>query len=655
MRLQKLTLKNFKGIRDFTFSPMGEDATIYGDNGTGKTTVMDGFVWLITDKDSLNAANFGIKTLAAGVPVSNIDHEVEGVFDVDGREITLKKVFREVWTKKRGSAQASFTGHETLYFVNDVPVKLKVFTEKITEIARPELFRLLTSPRYVNEEMRWEQRRRLLIEVCGDVSDGDVIATNTDFQKIAVMLGGKKSADEYRQEIAYRKTGINKELTAIPVRIDELEKTLPANDHIRDAAKLIDDKAALDSRLSVLRNELSMIESGGAVGIKKKELLEVQNQIQAIEVAHKKALEGVMDLRRDAARKTESALFESKKKEIVISSDIKAVDIEINALTAAVEALRKKWFEEHAKTFMPPENSETCPTCGQSLPESKIEETIKAAQAEFKRIKADLLENINVSGLQHSEKLITAKTKESELIKALKDQNYLVKLAEEAHAKAKRKITEPSGIETSGEHTALIEKAQALDSELGELAIGGHDAAAEVYAQIEAATVSIDTINQKLAEIETAGKTRTRINELMADEKRLAGEYEKLEADLHLLEEFTRAKCDMLTDRINAKFTITRWKLFEEQINSGIKDTCIAMHDGVPYQDLNNAMRIRVGADIVRTLQAHYGVHMPIWFDNKESIVGNIDMDCQVISLIVSEEDKELRVETSGNKAQKAA
>lgn len=653
MRLQKLTLKNFKGIRDFSFSPGGEDAAIFGDNATGKTSVMDGFVWLLTDKDSLNSANFGIKTLADGVPVSNIDHEVEGVFDVDGREVTLRKVFSEKWTKRRGSASPDFSGHTTDYFVNGVPVKLKGFNEKIAEIARPELFRLLTSPRYVNEEMKWDARRKLLIEVCGDVSDADVIATSAEFARIPAMLGGgKKTADEYRQEIAYRKQGINKELSAIPVRIDELTKmpTQPL-----DPGPLSKEKSAVESRLAVLRNELSMIESGGAAGIKKKELLDLQNQIREMEAAHKKAIEAVMEKRRGAERAAEGAAFLAKKKALEISAEIKQADIAIKALTAAIEALREKWFEENKKAFVAPDVSGSCPTCGQSIPESQIADTIKTAQAEFNRIKADALGCIQAAGKEHAEKLASAQTKMGALIKDLQAQEVRANLAEDNYIKAKEALAAPAGIPAPGDLDILTEKANAIDAELGELAIGGHDAAAEVYAQISDLELELNGLRAKQADIDAAAKTRERIAELAKQEKTLAKEFEALEADLHILEEFTRAKCGMLTERINGKFKITRWKLFEEQINSGIRDVCIAMVDGVPYPDLNSAMKTRCGADIVRTLQNHYSFYPAVWFDNKESVVGPIEMDCQVINLIVSENDKSLRVVMEKQVAEKAA
>lgn len=641
MLLKKLTLRNFQGIRDFVFEPNGDDGTIYGSNATGKTTLFNSFTWLLTDKNSLNDSNFGIKTLAGGVPVGNIDHEVEGVFDV-GREITLRKVFREVWTKKRGSAQASFTGHETLYFVNDVPVKLKGFTEKIADIARPELFRLLTSPRYVNEEMKWEARRRLLIDICGDVSDGDVMATNPVFQKIAVMLGDKKSADEYRQEIAYRKQGINKELTAIPVRIDELSKTLPAGDQLPDAGKLIAEKAELDSRLSVLRNELSMIESGGAVGIKKNELLNVQNQIQALEIVAAKEAEKEAARLRGVAKYCEESLGNARDKEAKIKVNIDALAATITSNESQMVTLRAQWAEKNKETFVAPTVTCNCHVCG-ALPEHQVNFSTEKAEADFNQKKAEALKGIQVNGRQLADQTDTMKIQKLKLATDMQDARNLVEACQQDFENAQKAVVAPVSMEITPEHAALIEKVRAIDAELGELAIGGHDAAAEVYTKIDEAEKSLENVVGKLATINEADKTRTRINDLMAQEKTIAAEYERLESDLQLLEEFTRAKCSMLTTRINSKFQVTRWLLYENQINGGMKDCCIATVDGVPYGDLNNAARINCGIDIINALSEYHGISLPLFIDNAESIVETLPTNSQTIRLVVSAEDKFLR------------
>jgi predicted ATP-dependent endonuclease of OLD family len=121
--LKSLILKNFKGIK-FLKVDFSKVTNISGDNATGKTTVFDAFTWLLFDKDSQDRSNFEIKTLGTdGQPIHNLEHQVTGTLSIDGREITLSKLFREKWVKKRGESEQEFSGHETLYYINDVPAK----------------------------------------------------------------------------------------------------------------------------------------------------------------------------------------------------------------------------------------------------------------------------------------------------------------------------------------------------------------------------------------------------------------------------------------------------------------------------------------------------------------------------------------------------
>ena len=115
---------------------------------------------------------------------------------------------------------------------------------------------------------------------------------------------------------------------------------------------------------------------------------------------------------------------------------------------------------------------------------------------------------------------------------------------------------------------------------------------------------------------------------------------------MYLTEEFIRTKVRLLEDRINSKFKMARFKLFEVQVNGALAETAETMYNGVPYSNLNNGARINVGLDIIRTLAKHYNLYPPIFIDNRESITELIDVSPQqTISLIVSEKDQKLRVE----------
>ena len=111
IKIERLTLQNFKGIRSLEINAEGKNLNIYGDNATGKTTVFDAFMWLLFNKDSLGRSDFGIKTQdSEGNTIHNLEHSVECELTVDDAILTLKKVYAEKWTKKRGSAEAEFTG-----------------------------------------------------------------------------------------------------------------------------------------------------------------------------------------------------------------------------------------------------------------------------------------------------------------------------------------------------------------------------------------------------------------------------------------------------------------------------------------------------------------------------------------------------------------
>ena len=203
-------------------------------------------------------------------------------------------------------------------------------------------------------------------------------------------------------------------------------------------------------------------------------------------------------------------------------------------------------------------------------------------------------------------------------------------------------------------HALRLQK-ETLESQLSELQLGSRDSANDIREKIAAVSHGIEEHRAVLAQIEHNKKAGARIEELKAEERKLAGEYEKVDRDAFLCDLFVKTKVSMLTEKINSRFEFTRFVLFEDQINGGISETCRVMVNGIPYENLNNAMRIQSGMDVIRTMQKHYGVMAPCWIDNRESIVELPKMDCQVISLVVSAEDKTLRIEMENANVQRNA
>jgi len=659
MKLLSLTLKNFKGIKSFTLDTQGCDISVFGDNATGKTTLADAFMWLLFDKDSQNRKDFEIKTLGPdGEPEHGLEHTVEAILELeDGSQLALKKVFKEKWTKKRGSATAEFTGHTTDYYLDGVPVKKKEYDEKIAEIADEEIFRLLTDPRYFNEVLHWQKRRELLLEVCGDVSDAEVIASKKELSKLADILGNR-TIEQHRKVIQARRSEINKELEKIPVRIDEVERNLPNVDDITNTEALPNDIAKLREELRSKQEELAQAKAGGKIA----DLTAKKRMIEAKMLEEKNRMIGEATRKSDLLREE---LFQvndtiSKTKSEIDYRKMKArnTKTEISNLEEKLKTLRTSWHAENSKTFEF-DQSETCPYCGQALPQEQLQEAREKALADFNRKKAEQLEAINDEG----RRLAARKSElEDELKDLLREQEMLEATLPGLEKKQEALQTEIKSIqdslknlEPSAEYVRLQKQHEELQEQIRQAQADVSTTVAAIQKEADEISGAIQALEQAKARFEARESGLNRIEELKAEERKLATEYEELEQQLYLTEEFIRTKVRLLEDKINSKFKMARFKLFEVQVNGALAECCETTYNGVPYSNLNNGARLNIGLDIINTLAEHYDFAPPVWLDNAESVTDILPTRGQQIRLVVSEKDKRLRAEIAEKKEKKEA
>ena len=149
-----------------------------------------------------------------------------------------------------------------------------------------------------------------------------------------------------------------------------------------------------------------------------------------------------------------------------------------------------------------------------------------------------------------------------------------------------------------------------------------------------------------LAKEQTLADTKKRIAELQAEQRKAAAEVEQMDRLIAMCEEFTRYRVQAITESVNSKFRLTRWRLFTEQVNGGLADCCEPMdRNGSTFEGTNNAMKINIGMDIIDTLSVHFSRRVPLFVDNAESVTHLQPIGSQVVRLVVSEQDKELRIE----------
>lgn len=653
MKLLILKLRNFKGVKSFTLDTQGGDVAVFGKNGTGKTTLADAFMWLLFDKDSCNRKQFDIKTLDAdNRPIHHLEHEVEAVLSLDsGKQITLRKVFKEKWTKKRGQAHGEFTGHTTTYYINDVPVKKTEYAAKVAEIADEEVFRLLTDPTHFNVNLHWEKRRALLLEVCGDISDADVIASDKALAKLPDIIGDR-TLDEHKKVITEKRKKINDELKLIPARIDEVQRGLP---ELPESGQ-----GALDAQLAELREareakaeERARLENGGEIAEKQKRLAEINAELMEIENEYWAAVYKDIDAQKarlsevyDQARDLKGAIREANR-------EINSNQERIAHLSTKRESLLDRWHQYNNLTFEHHEES-VCPTCGQDIPQEQLDAAREKALAEFNTAKAEKLQEITAEGK-------AVKAEIDELTARNVELTAKVAEAEQEFAKQERLVGEIQNAinlmqEAAGDYAtnlsyqAKMQERDAIKAEIDRLKSGNTEAVERITGEIEALDQEITVVQGRLAQIAQHERGQARIKELEARERELAAEFERLEGELYLCDQFTRVKVALLDEKINSRFQHARFKLFKENINGGIESCCETLYGGVPYgSNLNTGAKCLVGVDIINTLADYYGFAPPVFLDNAESVTEPIETRGQLIRLIASTEDNVLRVEREAN------
>ena len=633
MKLLKLSLTNFKSIRQSSFEFNGENKIIFGDNATGKTTVFDSMCWLLFGKDSLDRSDFEIKTLVNGEPIHKVNHEVEGEFsNDDGTQFTLKRVYREKYSNPRGG-DTKLTGHTTDYFINEVPVKEKEYKAYINNLISDDVFKLITNPLYFNEQYSWQNRRKLLLEMCGNVDDETVIRNHGELRKLLSILNGR-TVEEHKKIVAAKKTAINKELDMIPVRIDEA---------IRNKPEVQSDKDKLKADIETFNTGINQLEEEAAViknGLKE---TEVKSKIRSIKrTIDERRNQVLFDYDKEKTRLRGEYEFALKKLKSIEQERDRPVDHNYETgKNIERENERIKKLKEEFNTFNNQEFDDVnCPTCGQPYPDAK-REILKEA---FNMQKATNLEEWQK--LIDSEENMKRSYIEQEEIVAVKIDGLTNQVEEqqqdyERKFKAYEELEQPD-INKDSVYMDLQAQLFLLESELDDTdTTNSYEAINKDIDEMKAKrTQLVDELN-KHELIETIDE---RVKELERKQQQLANDKNELDEAMFLMDEFIKAKVDMLEQSINSHFEYARFKMFNVLVNGNIEECCETTYKGVPYRSMNNAARMNVGLDIINALTKYFKVDAPVFIDNAEAVTTFIHCHSQVIQLFVDVTFKELTV-----------
>lgn len=686
--LKRLTLVNFKGLRNVVVEFGDGVTTISGRNGTGKTTIADSFAWLLWGKDSEGNSDskFGIKTNdAEGNFIPDLEHGATGLFDVvdtetgEASSVELRRVYVEEWKTPKGSTERTLSGHHTDYFFNGVPLKKAEYDAKVAAIIPEDLFKVITDPYYFLT-LHWKAQREYLLTMAGKINDADVAATREEFAALLHRVTGK-TMEEYKKEISVRRGRIEAQLDKIPTRKDEATRNTP----------VAPDYAALESEKAQIQEDLANIDAAAASEaeanrVAYEQAAKIQAEINTKRDAQAKALQDAKEAARAAAYETNRVADEAardlaqiqrdeesenkyySREKSVITASIATAKRRKEGYEAQVADLRKRWEAVNNEQFQeqqaPTAGPLICPVFGHQCADpgaanrhqcdaaaalESFRKNQDTARAAFIANQTARLDKMDAEG-QELNRLIAAQDAEIKRLEAeavaldtkhnAAVQDYATKKAtyNNTIAANPRVSTDPQiDPQTLPTWVALQKEIDQLNARRAAVtAPTTQDAAAE--RQLSRATLRalLSEIDQKLGLRATIKAAEARIVELDKEAATLAQEKATLQTEEALIDDFVRCRMEEVERRVNGLFDGVEFRMYKTLVNGEKEPDCVAYIGGVRYQDKNHAGQINAGLAVINALCAFHGVTAPIIVDNAESVNDFIPVKSQLVRLVVT-------------------
>lgn len=630
--LTHMEIHQFKGIQQLTLDFSPEENSLYGANATGKTTVYDALLWLLFDRDSSGSSKFAVKPIAA---TQGVTPTVSACFTVNGQPLQLQKTLREKWEKHRGG-EARFAGDTREYFVDNVPRKETEYKRIVSGYIDETRFKLLTNLYTFARDMHWKDRRALLAELCELSSEYEIASGEPKFAALLDVLQ-KHTVSEYKTMLTNQRKGINAELNTMPVRIDECERMI-AHLETLPFQQAKEELSALQSALEQAQTEQDCMNAGILLAQAENKKRSAENDLRALELKNQQyhATQGIQTVDSRAALLRE---LSQRKAALQIAQNLEeTAERKLKIAQAHLQEYREKWSTIKNEPVV---IDTVCPTCGQAFPPEKIKAIQEKLSAEKRSrlqaltMDADILKNEIVeleSSANETREQVNSLTQEcqslQEQLDAIPEQKQSA--IQDLPEYQEQKLLLCAKLEEIEEEIARFQKMNQQDSVHKRTIQGLQEKIQEKQ--------SVISQEQQLTD------TRRRIAELQQKQRAKAAKLDEIDSNIDLCDDFLQYKANLTEDRINNRFRLAKFRMFRKLVNGGLEDCCEITVNDVPYSDLNTAMKVNVGLDCINALSEHFSVSVPLFVDNAESVTQLLDMSSQRIRLIVSAEDKELRL-----------
>jgi DNA repair exonuclease SbcCD ATPase subunit len=633
MKLKKVVLENFMcyAHAEFDFYAITK---IMAKNGKGKSAIATAYLWCLFNCDYELKDNPVARREVDGKSVDDMDTSVELVLDVDGKEVTMKKVQVRTYNKDK-------TGYkdDNSYYINDVRKNLKDFNAYLD--VDMNVFKMCSNVNaFLNQKP--EEMREYLFGLVGNATDLDIASQKAELAELVPMLN-KYTVEELSAMNKATKTKITKDLPILDGQIKEKERDI----QLKQAIEVSD--------LELMKNGLKeQIADCVAKQTDNDKLMAEYDKSSAdiLDLKFKqgdllrKANEENVKARREIEDKISDKQFLIRRTEKTIEYQQNTIEYQqntIDSINKNLQNIRNEWKAENERKF--DETSLICSCCGQEYPEDKKEQI----KADFESHKAEELKLITCNGNLFKDKLDKNKKILKDLQKELPQHKESLEMLNTAIADLEKQLSElPQKIDVT-----TTEEYKALEQQIAEKEEAMHKAndisavKAELKAQENDLRQQLAECESQIAKFDTAADEQ-RLEELK--QARIDSEQNKANAEkiLDLLDELDKAKNEALTEAVNSHFGLVKWQLFEYAKNGNYKSCCIPTVDGKSILTTmsNKGNRILGRVDICNSIQKISGMSVPIILDDSESLdeenqkkVAEM-VDNQLIMLIANNSEK---------------
>nr|DAW53953.1 MAG TPA: chromosome partition protein [Caudoviricetes sp.] len=637
IKLLGMRLENFMCYVDTEFS-FYQLTKILAENGRGKSSIVTAYLWCLFNCDYELKDNPVVRREVDGKSVDDMDTSVELMLDIDGKEVTMKKVQVRTYNKDK-------TGYkdDNSYYINDVRRNLKDFNTYLD--VDMNVFKMCSNVNaFLNQKPA--EMREYLFSLVGDVTDLDIASQKAELAELVPLLE-KYTTEELSAMNKATKTKITKDLPILDGQIKEKERDV----QLKQAIEVSD--------LELMKNGLKeQIEDCIAKQTDNDKLIaeydkassDILNLKFELSDMSRKANEDNIKARQEIESKISDKRFLIRQTEKTISETEHCIELSkrtIESITGYLNAERKKWTEENNRQF--DENSLICPYCGNEYSEGKKEQL----RADFKKHKVDTLKAITDNGNLYADRLSKEKKTLADLEAELPEHKESLGMLNTAIEVLAEQLSElPQEIDVTA-----TEEYKALEQQIAEKEEAMHKAndisavKAELKTQETALRQQLSDCEAKIAASNTAMEEE-RLEELRNRQRDMEQSKTNAEKILDLLDELDKAKNEALTEAVNSHFSLVKWQLFEYAKNGNYKSCCIPTVDGKSILTTmsNKGNRILGRVDICNSIQKISGITCPIWLDDAESLdESNQDkvaqmVDGQTIMLIVDSNYKNLKI-----------